>query len=70
MARNVEVSRPPMTTTAIGARDSAPGSSLSASGSMPKDMVAVVIKIGRKRTRAASAKDSVLPSPRLRSVLV
>src|SRR5262249_47159641 len=70
IASSVDEARPPMTTTAIGARDSAPGSSFSASGSMPKLMVAVVIKIGLSRTRAASASASVLPTPRLRRVLV
>ena len=59
-----------MTTTAIGARDSAPGSSFNASGSMPNVIVAVVIRIGRRRTRAASANASVRGSPRFLSVLV
>ena len=59
----------PITTMAMGARVSAPGSSLSASGIMPKIIVADVIRIGRKRTRAASWSASVRPKPRSRRVL-
>ena len=45
----VELAMPPMMTTAIGARDSPPASSFMASGIIAKTIVAVVIKIGRRR---------------------
>ena len=40
---------PPITARAIGARNSAPAPSASASGSMPKIIASVVITIGRSR---------------------
>ena len=46
------------------------GSSLSASGIMPQVIVAVVIRIGLNRTRAASDSAAVRPMPRFLNVLV
>ncbi|MNL30077.1 hypothetical protein D3C87_1517910 [compost metagenome] len=48
----VEVKRPPMTTTAMGERNSAPAPMPRAIGSMPSTIAAVVMRIGRIRTWA------------------
>jgi hypothetical protein len=52
--RNSESDWPPMTTTAIVRRSSAPGPVPSASGSMPPTSASVVMRIGRSRSRFAS----------------
>jgi len=44
---------PPITACPIGARCSEPSDSAKASGTMPKTIASVVIRIGRRRTRAA-----------------
>ncbi len=49
--RSSESVCPPMTTTAIVRRSSAPGPVPSASGSMPPTSASVVIRIGRRRSR-------------------
>ncbi len=49
----VDVMRPPTTARAIGARNSAPSPSAKNSGSMPKIIAEVVIRIGRSRVRPA-----------------
>lgn len=51
-----EVARPPITATAIGARDSTPAAAPSAIGSMPKIIAKVVISIGRVISDIASPK--------------
>jgi hypothetical protein len=52
--RNSDSVWPPMTTTAMVRRSSAPGPVPSASGSIPPTRASVVIKIGRSRSRFAS----------------
>ena len=51
--RNVLVSSPPMTVTAMGARHSPPSPSRAASGSMARISAALVIRIGRSRVGPA-----------------
>ncbi len=57
---------PPITAWPIGARCSEPSVSASASGSMPKIIASVVIRIGRSRTCAAcsSAAERSMPASR------
>ena len=59
-----ELVRPPITTVPSDRFDAEPGSSASASGSMPAIIETVVITIGRKRSRAACGSPSTLSSPR------
>ena len=47
----------------MGARCSAPSVSAKASGTMPKIIASVVIKIGRRRTLAASSRASLRSMP-------
>src|SRR5690606_3816989 len=48
--RNVDVTRPPITATAMGARTSPPEDIASATGIIPPIMAAVVMRIGLRRT--------------------
>jgi hypothetical protein len=57
-----------MTAIASDARDWAPGSSPSASGSIPATIASVVMMIGRKRVWAASRMPSSRDFPRARTV--
>src|SRR2546428_127262 len=61
--------RPPMTASARGRCSSLPAPSPSARGSRPNNVHSVVIRIGRRRTRAASriAVSSGTPAARIRS---
>src|SRR6185369_6931381 len=59
----VESPRPPMTARASGFWSSAPAPRPSARGSRPKRVQRVVIRIGRRRTRAAWATASAKGSP-------
>ena len=54
---------PPITAWPIGARCSEPSVSANASGTMPKIIASVVIRIGRSRTRAACSSASVRSMP-------
>ena len=67
---SVEVVIPPIITAAIGARDSAPASSLKTSGIMANTIAAEVIKMGRIRSLPASISASVRGTPRSRKISV
>jgi hypothetical protein len=67
---SVEVMRPPTTARAIGARNSAPSPSAKNSGSMPKIIAVVVIRIGRSRVRPAVTSAARRSRPRRRSTFV
>ncbi len=60
----MEVTRPPTTARAIGARISPPAPSASASGIIPKIIASVVIMIGRSRVRPAVMTASRRSIPR------
>jgi hypothetical protein len=54
---------PPITAWPMGARCSEPSVSAKASGTMPKTIASVVIRIGRSRTRAACSRACVRSMP-------
>ena len=61
---------PPTTARAIGARISAPSPIAKNSGSMPKIIAVVVMRMGRSRVRPAVTSASRRSRPRPRSTFV